>query len=473
MLNRRTSITASAVVLTLLVAACGGGDGGATAGASAPPASSPGGAATATAPASQAPATIEGDIDVFGFAYETGDEIAKERLDYFRDNHPEVNVTVSESGFDDQQFLAALQSTNPPDAVNLPRIRIGTYIARGVLEPLDECITQTGADMGTFYDAAVQQVTWDGTIYAFPEFFNTRAWILNNAAFEDAGISVDDFDPSNWDSITAANEALMKGNGESLSRIGIDPKLPEFLPLWAKANGVDLLSEDGLTSNLDDPAVAEAVEFGKSIIDAHGGFAPFKSFRDTWDFFGAGNQVAADQVGGWPMEQWYYNVLASNSPDVEITVKPFMTRDGQEITYADGNSWAIVAGTDNYAAACQLAYEATSAEAWERAARKRAEIREADGTPNTGTFTANRAADEIIFGEIVNLEDMPVFAAAIDEVVRLQESAFALPASPANSEFITAMEAGVNEALTGGGNVADALANADQDAQNAIDDAQN
>jgi len=470
MLSRRSTATVALVVLSLVMAACGG-DSGTTPSASTPGATDDG-AASPTTPASVPPVTIEGDLNVFGFAYETGDEIAKERLDYFRDNHPDVTVTVSESGFDDQQFLAALNSSSPPDAVNLPRIRIGTYIARGVLEPLDECVAQTGADMGVFYDAAVQQVTMDGQIYAFPEFLNTRAWILNNAAFEDAGISADDFDPSDWDAIAAANEELIVGSGTDLSRIGIDPKLPEFLPLWARANGVDLLSEDGMTSNLDDPAVAEAVEFGIGLIDAHGGYAPFKSFRDTWDFFGANNQVAADQVGGWPMEQWYYNVLASNSPDVDITVKPFMTREGEEIAYSDGNSWAIVAGTDNFAAACQLAFEATSAPAWERAARERADLREEAGTPNTGTFTANREADEIIFGEIVNLEDMPVFQAAVEEVVRLQESAFALPASPAGSEFITAMEAGVNEALTGAA-PADALANADQDAQNAIDDAAN
>jgi multiple sugar transport system substrate-binding protein len=471
MLTRRSSGITALVVLSLVVAACSGSESSPTAstpGDSAPPASEP-----ATSPTTSAePVAVEGAVNAFGFAYETADEIAKERVDYFRENHPDVDLTLSESGFDDQQFLAALGSSDPPDAVNIPRIRIGTYIARGVLEPLDDCLTQTGADMGVFYDAAVSQVTVDGTVYAFPEFFNTRAWILNNAAFEDAGISVDDFNPADWESIKAASTALTKGNGDSLSRIGIDPKLPEFLPLWAKANGVDLLSEDGMTSNLDDPKVAEAVEFGVGLVNDMGGFAPFKSFRDTWDFFGAGNQVAADQVGGWPMEQWYYNVLASNSPDVEITVKPFMTKDGQEITYADGNAWAIVKGTDNYAAACQLAYEATSAEAWERAARARAEIREADGTPNTGTFTANRDADAIIFGEIVKLDDMPVFKAAIDEVVRLQENAFALPPSPAGSEFISAMEAGVNEVLTGG-TAADALANADQDAQDAIDDAGN
>ena len=52
-------------------------------------------------------------------------------------------------------------------------------------------------------------------------------------------------------------------DGDDLIRIGFDPKLPEFLPLWAQANGVGLLSDDGRTAQLDDPAVIEALEFCK------------------------------------------------------------------------------------------------------------------------------------------------------------------------------------------------------------------
>jgi hypothetical protein len=32
--------------------------------------------------------------------------------------------------------------------------------------------------------------------------------------------------------------------------IGYDSKLPEFLPLWAKANGADIISADGKTMTI-------------------------------------------------------------------------------------------------------------------------------------------------------------------------------------------------------------------------------
>ena len=133
-------------------------------------------------------------------------------------------------------------------------------------------------------------------------------------------------------------------DGGTVTRIGFDPKIPEFLPLWAKANGVDLLSEDGTEANIDDPAVVEALEYTVSLIEAQGGWGAFKSFRDSWDFFGAENQFASNQLGAFPMEDWYLNVLNENSPDVALTAKPFMGVDGQPVDFVTGGAWVIPAG---------------------------------------------------------------------------------------------------------------------------------
>ena len=61
---------------------------------------------------------------------------------------------------------------------------------------------------------------------------------------------------------------------------------------------------------------------------ADGGWNKLKSLRDSFDFFGAKNQFAKDQLGAFPMEDWYLNVLAENSPDVDISVTPFKDRQG-------------------------------------------------------------------------------------------------------------------------------------------------
>ena len=58
----------------------------------------------------------------------------------------------------------------------------------------------------------------------------------------------------NWKRLLATAKKLVKidGNGK-VTRIGFDPKIPEFFPLWAKAIGVDILSKDGLKAAPERP----------------------------------------------------------------------------------------------------------------------------------------------------------------------------------------------------------------------------
>src|ERR671914_235670 len=101
-MTRRPLFVVLLTLLAVVAVACGPGrpaDGGGA------PADSPGGT----------PAPAGGDIFAFGFSYENGDTIAKARVDVFTEANPDVNVEFSESGFEAQPFLAALQSGDPPD----------------------------------------------------------------------------------------------------------------------------------------------------------------------------------------------------------------------------------------------------------------------------------------------------------------------------------------------------------------------
>jgi multiple sugar transport system substrate-binding protein len=414
---------------------------------------------------------ISGNLQVFGFGGETGDEIATVRTQYFRELYPDVTVSFNSEGWDEATFLTALQSSDPPDVVNIPRNIAGSYISNGVLMPLTDCIAASGVDTSVYREAALAQLTVDGQLYGFPQFYNSRVWFIDDTVFGEAGLDPDTFDFSDWQAIADANAAMTVVENGQVSRIGIDPKLPEFLPLWSMANGVNILSEDGRTSQLDDPAVAEALEFAASLHEPAGGRAPFLDFRDTWDFFGAANEFAQHQVGAFPMEQWYLNVLAEVSPDVSLTVRPFLTRDGQPITFADGDAFAIVSNTDNPDAACEWGHVMTAAETWIRAAEARAETRASEGLPFTGVYTANTAADERIFADLVDLSATPTFQEAVQVVLETQDAAFATPPSPAGAEVEQAWRAAVDQVLTGGMAATDALAQADQEAQAAIDQA--
>lgn len=412
---------------------------------------------------------IGGTVTVMGFG--TGDEIATERVALFEETYPGVEVTFTEGALDEQQFLTSVASGDPPDAINIDRALLSTYAVRGALQPLTQCIEEQGIDMSQFRQAAVDQVTVNGEIYGIPDFWNNIYLMINTKALEDAGLTLEDVTVADWDALAELNEALTVMDGSNVTRIGFDPKLPEFFPLWVRANGSQLLSDDGRTAMLNTPEAVEALEFAAAQHEAAGGRASFVAFRDTWDFFGANNQIAADQVGFWPMEQWYMNVLADVSPDAPLAFAPFTDREGNPISMATGSAWAIPTNSGNYEGACALAKTMTSTEAWVRAAEARAELRAESDRVNPGTSPANMEAEEIIFTEIVGPTGYEVFDQGIATLREIQEAGFTTPANPAGNEFRQAWTDAVNRVLNGEQTAQEALDQAQAEAQAALDEA--
>ncbi len=416
-----------------------------------------------------ASASPGGTLKVMGFG--TGDEIAQVRHDLAVDALGGTQVELAEGDLDPQAFLSAVASGNPPDLVYAPRDQIGTFASRGAVQPLGECVKAQDVDTDVLIDSAVDQVTFADELYGIPEFNAVQVVMANKDLLDAAGLTLDDVDGSDRTAVEQASAALTKGSGGSLQVIGFDPKLPEFLPLWAKAAGADLISEDGRTAQLDSPEVIDALTWAVGIYDAQGGFPAVKSFRDTADFFGAGNQFATGQLGAMPMEQWYVNVLAESSPDAPLAFTTVKNSDGEPLAFTGGSAWAIPVGAKNPAAACQYAATMTRTDSWVAAAEARAKAREADGLVFTGVLTGNEEADARIRDELVPADAPSPWKEAIDAMYEANDHPFTLPANPADNEFETAWQDAVNRVLNCEQEPADAMARAQKEAQAALDDA--
>ena len=124
-------------------------------------------------------------------------------------------------------------------------------------------------------------------------------------------------------------------------------------------------------------------------MDAQGGFAKVKSFKDTWDAFGDKNQFVTDQVAVQTAQQWYVNVLSNTKDDVSLAAVPIKTLEGEPIAMAGGTAFAVAAAGKNKSAACAWAINATSEAAWTAAGEARAKTVEEKKSINTGLFTAS------------------------------------------------------------------------------------
>ena len=493
MLTKRTTAALS-VALVLAVGACSGDNTGASpaasAGASAPAGSagaseSAGASASGGAP-SAAAADISGTLKVdakYGCKPipctpgEGGaDEIGTTRVDIFAKMYPDVALEFSEKDFDPATFLTSVASGDPPDVVRISRDIFGTYVAEGALEPLGDCISKFGIDMSQYREPAVAAVTVDDQVYGIPEFYDSRILMINDSVVEDAGLTTADVDTADWAKLTDVAKKMSKTEDGKLTRIGFDPKLPEFLPLWAKANGASIISDDGKTSQLEDPKVIEALQYAVSLVTEQAPGPEFNDFKTNGpggkDFFGADNQFAADTLGAMPMEQWYLNVLANNTPDEKISFAPFKDKQGNAISLSGGSALAIPASAKNKDAACEYIRVLTLPDTWYAAAKVRADKRAADGEAFTGVYSGNKLADEKIFGELVTEETAGAYYPGVQLTLETADTAFSLPPNAAAEEFTRIWQAAVQKVLNDGADAAQTLTQADQEAQSAIDAAQ-
>jgi multiple sugar transport system substrate-binding protein len=375
------------------------------------------------------------------------DDVGQARIDAFKGAYPGVRFTPNEGDFDPQQFLSAVASGNAPDLVYLDRDLVGTYAAKGAIQSLDDRLDSVGIKTSSYRPQAVKEVTIDGKVYGVPEFYSTRNILVNGRALKEAGLTLEDVSTTDWNRLHTSAAKLYKASGGRISRIGFDPKLPEFLPLWAKGNGADLVNPDG-SPNLDDPKIVEALTFALSLINEQGGWSKFKAFRDTWDLFGSGNQFAKNQAGAFPWEGWYINVLAEASPELDLQSVPFTDRQGRPASFESGSAWCLSKGAKNPDAALNWMKVMTSTDTWLKAAAARQATAEKNKTIFTGLWTGSADADTQIKAKYVK-NGTSGYAKAVENYYGSNETSFPVAASKAGSEIKTAWQDAVNRALSG------------------------
>jgi multiple sugar transport system substrate-binding protein len=240
--------------------------------------------------------------------------------------------------------------------------------------------------------------------------------------------------------------------------------------LWAKANGAELVNDDG-SPNLDDPKIVEALDYAHSLIAEQGGWSKFKAFRDTWDVFGSGNEMVKDQAGAFPWEGWYVNVLVQASPSIDLQCIHFTDRQGNPVSFCDGSAWCIPKGAKNTETAVRWMDTLTSTDTWLKAAAARQQTATKNHTMFTGLWTANPDADKQIKDKYVKPSGHAGFDQAVDNYYASTDYAFAIKPSRAGSEIKTAWTDAANRVLSGSQSSAQALKQAQGEAAKAFSSA--
>src|SRR2546421_11173350 len=82
-----------------------------------------------------------GTLDIYG--YGPGDDVQENRATYAASQLSGVTIKREAPGYDDQAFLTRLASGDIPDLVRMGRPSMALYAAKGVLQPVNSCVSKS------------------------------------------------------------------------------------------------------------------------------------------------------------------------------------------------------------------------------------------------------------------------------------------------------------------------------------------
>jgi multiple sugar transport system substrate-binding protein len=231
------------VIASLLMAACGG--------------SSPGGAANSaggTAASGGQAAPASGETIQFRMAW-WGSQDRHDRtikvLDLFKKDNPNVNITYEFSAFNDYWTKLTTQAAggNLPCLIQQDYQKIGEWVSRGLLLPLDEYVQNGSINAKNVDQKVLDSGKLNGKLYAISLGTNSQSLIYDPTLFEKAGIQL----PSNdwtWNDFEQLNTQLK----DKLGTFGMSISLDDWqvFKLWLKQHGKTLFTPEGKALGYDD-----------------------------------------------------------------------------------------------------------------------------------------------------------------------------------------------------------------------------
>jgi len=413
--------------------------------------------------------TADASITSWGFGAEETNPMAFSRIDAFKSAYPSIKLELV-AQFDDQKLLTGFAAKQLPDILWMDRFKIGSWAARGVLQPIDDLVKQAGIDLSKYYPAAIEEASYNGKLYALPGFMDVRALYVNLDALKEIGQDPAGVNTGDWDQLNDLSAKLVKSDNGSVSRWGLDNKLQaNNIWLWGAANGASFISDDGKTVTFNDPKVVDTLTWGVKNYEVQGGYASYSAVASTWQ---GDEQFARAQVAMTVYENWMLGIVASVAPKLNFQVMPVKKHgDDGMVSFSGGPAWCLPTGAANVEAAWTFIQYMDNLATWRVGAQAVKDYQHKAGGPYIPSLTANREADQMQIDELYES-----IGAQFDAAVKLwpqildQSQNRPISKSPAAAQLDDILTTdGVKPALSKDKSPKDALDAANTAAQDAID----
>jgi multiple sugar transport system substrate-binding protein len=264
-------------------------------------------------------------------------------------DHVVVKPQIVEWGPYYEQLTARIVSGDIPAVAVMHESALGDFVARGLVEPLDDALKSVGITPDDFTEQARRGTVIGGKLYALP--FDTWSWLWHidlNMMKKAELVNADGSPilPTTPDELIAQAEKFKAATGKPYFAW---PTVNEFaspyrtfLTLVAQQGGV-VFPPGGKTVDVRSDAAKRALELINRLYS--------EGHVKTGADYGAANQAFLTGeagivvVGTWTIDDFLSQSKQAGSPLANgYTVVPFPPVFGKKAVFADGHSWVMLKG---------------------------------------------------------------------------------------------------------------------------------
>jgi multiple sugar transport system substrate-binding protein len=259
-----------------------------------------------------------------------------------------VEAKVKAAADLNQELAQGFAGNSPPDVFYLSTDSLASYAGNGSLEPYASDLDNADA----FFPILEEAFTYEDQFWCAPKDFSTLALVINNALWEDAGLTEDDV-PTTWEELEAVSETLTKGKTAGLV---FSPEYQRVGVFFEGAGG-GLTNDEGTEATANSEANVQALDFVKKMLND--GTAAYSTDVGA----GWGGEAFGKELGAMTIEgNWIVGAMEADFPDVDYQVAELPSGPEEQATLQFSNCWGVAAESGNVEGAVSLVEHLTAPE---------------------------------------------------------------------------------------------------------------
>ncbi|MDO7883444.1 extracellular solute-binding protein [Salinibacterium soli] len=183
-----------------------------------------------------------------------------EKVDAFREAHPNWTIETSEATWDPATFAAQLAGGNLPTVFGVPFTDIGSLIERGQVADITSALETTG--LSDQLNASTLEIAQDGEghVFGIPTDAYALGLAYNRALFEEAGLDPNS-PPTTWEEVQVAAKAITEATGKAgYSQLTKDNQGGWILTAQTYSFGGTMENAEGTEVTFDSAETREALD---------------------------------------------------------------------------------------------------------------------------------------------------------------------------------------------------------------------